>query len=221
MHSVLQSQDSHRSHTVSPRSKASARSSGSGPVDVVIVDHGPRASDGVRMLLARQSGIRVRGVAESGPEALILVRELRPEVCLISTTLESGTWARLASRLKDELTSIRVLLYTEEQPKLVMTALAVIAQADGVVWRHHNPDELAAHMRPRAGRAQRLAPSLAGDEIRAVIDRVEDRDRAIAAMLLQQMHPDDIARKMGISASALRHRRAQLVDSLERSRQTP
>jgi DNA-binding NarL/FixJ family response regulator len=143
VHSVFQPQDSHLSRTVSRRPNQSARSAGFGPVDVVVVDHDPSASDGVRTLLARQSGIRVRGAAESGPETLTLVRELGPEVCLLSTTLGSGAWTRLASHLKQELASIRVLVYSEEQPELVMTALAVISQADGVVWRHDDPDELA------------------------------------------------------------------------------
>jgi FixJ family two-component response regulator len=47
-----------------------------------------------------------------------------------------------------------------------------------------------------------------------LLDRVEDRDRAILAMLLEQIHPDDIAATVGISAAALRRRRTHIIARL-------
>jgi FixJ family two-component response regulator len=46
------------------------------------------------------------------------------------------------------------------------------------------------------------------------LDRVEDRDRAILAMLLERLHPDDIAATVGISAATLRRRRARIMARL-------
>ena len=50
--------------------------------------------------------------------------------------------------------------------------------------------------------------------MRAVLDRVDDRDRAIVAMRLQRTHPDDIAKTLGISARALERRRQSLLKRL-------
>jgi hypothetical protein len=47
-----------------------------------------------------------------------------------------------------------------------------------------------------------------------LLDRVDDRDRAILAMLLEQIHPDDIAATVGISAAALRRRRTHIIARL-------
>ena|ERR1700727_3016142 len=58
--------------------------------------------------------------------------------------------------------------------------------------------------------AGRRVPLLRPEEILTLLDRVDDRDRAMLAMLLQRVHPDDIAQTLGISASALARRRAQV-----------
>jgi FixJ family two-component response regulator len=48
----------------------------------------------------------------------------------------------------------------------------------------------------------------------SMLDRVEDRDRAILAMLQEGVHPDDIAATVGISAATLRRRRARITARL-------
>jgi FixJ family two-component response regulator len=47
-----------------------------------------------------------------------------------------------------------------------------------------------------------------------LLDRVADRDRAILAMLLEHVHPDDIAATLGVSAATLRRRRAHIIARL-------
>jgi hypothetical protein len=47
-----------------------------------------------------------------------------------------------------------------------------------------------------------------------LLDRVDERDRAILAMLLERAHPDDIAATLGFSAATLRRRRRRIVARL-------
>lgn len=49
-----------------------------------------------------------------------------------------------------------------------------------------------------------------------LLDRVADRDRAVLAMLLEHVHPDDIAATLGVSAATLRRRRAHIIARLRR-----
>jgi FixJ family two-component response regulator len=51
-------------------------------------------------------------------------------------------------------------------------------------------------------------------EVIALLDQVEDRDRALLAMLLESSPDDDIAATLGISGAAVRRRRARLLDRL-------
>jgi FixJ family two-component response regulator len=61
--------------------------------------------------------------------------------------------------------------------------------------------------------AERFTEPRLSDTV-ALLDRVEDRDRAILAMLLERVHPDDIAATLGISAANLKRRHARIVARL-------
>jgi hypothetical protein len=89
-----------------------------------------------------------------------------------------------------------------------LARVAVLADADGVARRSTALEQQASVIRHVL--AGRPAPVLRPAEVLTLLDRVEDRDRAMLAMLLEREHPDDIADTLGISASALRRRRAQV-----------
>jgi DNA-binding NarL/FixJ family response regulator len=202
---------------------ARPRSVGSGSadsrlVDVLLVDDDPSASYSLRTLLGAHAGIRVRATAETSAQAFHLAQLLKPDVCLVSARLGSGEWMRFAYRLKGQLEPRRVLICTDERVDPVLEGLAVIARADGIVWRYDDPGKIAARIRRRSDRGPRPSSPLSREVIHAVIDRVEDRDRPIAAMLLLHTPPDEIARTVGIGGSALRLRRTQLIDYLDRDR---
>jgi FixJ family two-component response regulator len=86
--------------------------------------------------------------------------------------------------------------------------VAMIVNGDGLVRRSTAVEQQASLIsQALAGRG---VPVLRPDEVLTLLDRVEDRDRAMLAMLLEHEHPDDIAHALGISASALKRRRAQV-----------
>jgi FixJ family two-component response regulator len=47
-----------------------------------------------------------------------------------------------------------------------------------------------------------------------LLDRVDDRDRAILAMSLERVHPDDMAATLGVSAATLKLRRNRITARL-------
>jgi hypothetical protein len=89
----------------------------------------------------------------------------------------------------------------------------LIAGADGVVRLHTDLERHASPARQAVAGAQRLRDPR-HTEMLTMLDRVEDRDRAILAMLLERVHPDDIAATVGISAATLRRRRAHMIARL-------
>jgi FixJ family two-component response regulator len=54
-----------------------------------------------------------------------------------------------------------------------------------------------------------------------LLDRVDDRDRAVLAMLLERVHPDDIAATLGVSAATLKLRRDRISARLRRPPKLP
>ena len=190
--------------------KAGVMTSGSQarPVAVLIVDDGRDSSYALWALLRWQPGIRICATAAlSG--ALSAAQRERPALCLVPAALGPGGIHQIA-QLAD---APRVLAYTDRRdPSL--EAMALVAGADGVLWRYVDGDELADTIRRVA--AQRGRPmDLTQDAIGRMIECLDDRDRPMASMLLLGTSLDEIARVLGVSATAVRARRAMIVKRLE------
>ena len=65
-----------------------------------------------------------------------------------------------------------------------LACAATVAGADGVLWRYADPEEQASVIR-RAASGEQQFPNLQPNEIHALLDQVDDRDRAIVAMLIE------------------------------------
>jgi hypothetical protein len=98
-----------------------------------------------------------------------------------------------------------------------LAGAAIIADADGVFSRCAGSDDLVAVV-GRATDGEQHFPTLSRDGVLRLLDRVEDRDRAIVAMLLERVPSDDVARTLGISARALELRRESILKDLAGAR---
>lgn len=183
-----------------------------GELDLLLVDDHLAARYSVWALLRFKRGIRTIHTADSSIEAVTLARRHRPHVCLISATLGHGEALTLASKIKQLMHSPRVLIYADAIDAHVAAA-AILAGAHGVLWRYADPQQHARVIR-RVASGEQHFPNLRSDEVRAVLDRVDDRDRPIVAMLLERIPRDEIARTMGISARAVERRRQSILKRL-------
>ena len=163
-------------------------------------------------LLRFRSDVRTIVTASSSLEALMLARCRRPHVVLISATLGRGDGLKLATSLKHLVRPPRVLIFADVVDARLAGA-AFLAGADGLLWRYADTDQQAGVIR-RVVSGELHFPDLRPDAVLALLDRVEDRDRPIVAMLLQGIPPDDVARTLGISARALERRRARIRKTL-------
>jgi DNA-binding NarL/FixJ family response regulator len=181
-------------------------------IDLLIVDDRHAARYSVWALLSWKRDIRVAGTANSSAEALRLADQRRPHACLISATLGQGEALTLASRLKHLIDPPRVLIFADVVDQHLACA-ASLAGADGVLCRYADPEEQVAVVR-RAAAGEQQFPDLQPSEIHALLDQVEDRDRAIVAMLLEHTPPDHIAGLLGLSARSLELRRQGILKRL-------
>ena len=178
------------------------------PVTVLIVDDGRDSSYAFWALLRWQPGIRICATAALRAAVSAVKRE-RPAVCLVPAVLGPRRIHQIAQLAE----APRVLAYTDRRaPEL--EAMALVAGADGVLWRYVDGDELADTIR-RVASGRGRPVDLTQDAIGRLIDCVDDRDRPIASMLLLGTPLGEIARILGISATAVRDRRAVIVDRLD------
>lgn len=186
--------------------EAAARELQPRPVDVLVVDE-DRAAGYSLWALLRWRGVTVR--VATGADALAVVEQERPALCLVS--------AELGARFIFGLTQLpdppAVLVHAVERVE-ELDGVAALAGAAGVIWRYGDPDQLAAAIRSVAAGA-RDAPALASNTLQRLVDRVEERDRPIAAMLLLGIPRGEIARSLGIGERALRTRCWEIVKRLE------
>ena len=183
-----------------------------GELDLLLVDDHLAARYNVWALLRFKRGIRAIHTADSSIEALTLARRHRPHVCLISATLGHGQALSLASKIKHSMHPPATLMFADAIDAQV-TGAAILAGADGVLWRYGDPQQHARVIR-RVASGEQHFPNLRADEVRALLDRVDDRDRPIVAMLLERIPRDDIAQTLGISARAVERRRQRILTRL-------
>jgi DNA-binding NarL/FixJ family response regulator len=196
----------------SPVSRDGPEATRRGELDLLLVDDHFAARYNVWALLRWKRDIRTIDLADSRDEAVALATRRRPHVCLISATLGHGQALTLAFQMKHLKHPPRVLIFADAIDAQ-LTGAVIVSDADGVLWRYADPEEQAGVIRRAATGAQHF-PNLRPDDVLALLDRVEDRDRAIVAMLLRRTPPDDIASTLGISARALRRRRTSILSSL-------
>ena len=179
------------------------------PVRVLLVEDHAAFAHRLTTGLNRQPDVHVCATADNGHDALALMRRLRPEVCLVSASIGFAVALTLTDRLTRVPRPPRVLVYVDGLEPVVCGA-ARLAGADGVIARDAEPQQVARSLtalvdgapnRPRPGRST----------LRQVADLVDEPDRPTVTMLLLGVHPDEIARTVGISARALRSRRRRLI----------
>jgi hypothetical protein len=89
----------------------------------------------------------------------------------------------------------------------------MVASAAGVHGVRTDPEPQASPIRHAVTGIERFSDLWQTDAL-TLLDQVEDRDRALLAMLLERVHPDDIAATLGVSAGTLRLRRTHIIARL-------
>ena len=111
-----------------------------GPVRVLVVDDFPRVRDALMTLLATFGEIEVAGTAANGREALVLARELRPDVVLMDLEMPEMDGYTSTARIVAEGLAAVVILSIYSHPACRARALA--AGAGAFLEKGAAPEEL-------------------------------------------------------------------------------
>lgn len=188
--------------------------SGAADIDLLIVDGKHEASPRVWTTLGCPQEIRIIAAAETIDEAVRVATQRKPQVCVVSGCFSSSDWLGVAHRLRNLDHAPRLLIYGAADSRMICAA--VIADADSVLCRDGDPEELAEVVR-RVAAGEKLFPYLQPNEVLELLDCVDDPDRAIVAMLLEEAHPDDVAGTLGLSARTVRVRIQAILRRLDDS----
>jgi two-component system, NarL family, response regulator LiaR len=136
-------------------------------VRVLIADDHGVVRQGLRMFLSLDPELAVVGEAENGEAALLMARELKPDVVLMDLLMPVMDGVEATKAIRNELPDVEVVALTSVLEDTVVTA-AVRAGAIGYLLKDSEPEELHRAIRGAADGQVQLAPAAAKRLIREV-----------------------------------------------------
>jgi two-component system, NarL family, response regulator NreC len=181
-------------------------------LNVLIVDDHVLFREGLRLLLSKRPGTSIAGEAASGPEAVRLAAELKPDLVILDVAMPEGNGVDAVPLILKAHPETRIIaLSTFEDEKLVSELLA--AGIHGYVLKSSAFAELDAAIGQVLAGHRFLSPSIAdgffsnylasrqpgrtgGD---GLLDVLSDRERTVLRLFCEDKDPKQIAAELGIS----------------------
>jgi DNA-binding NarL/FixJ family response regulator len=185
------------------------------PIKVMIVDDHPLVRVGITTVVNQQPDMVSAAEADSGPRALELFRQHRPDVVLMDLRLRGESGARITSAIRAEFPAARVLVISNyDGDEDIHQALA--AGAMGYLFKSVVEDELVDAIRevnsgrrylPR-GVAEQLSENTSG----AHLTRREDE---ILDLLGKGLGNRELGQVLGVSEDTIKTHLKSLFRKLE------
>lgn len=186
---------------------------------VLIVDDHPIVRSGLRRLLGAEPQLDIAEAA-TGPEAIALFRELRPELVILDLNLPGISGLEVLGRLRIENPKARILVISMYDNPLYV-ARVLEAGARGYVSKNAPPEQiLEAVRRVAAGRPyleHEMAQELAMGNIRPSshpLSQLSPRDVEILRLLADGGSLTEIAEAIGVSYKTVANHCSQLKAKL-------
>ncbi|KRG71101.1 response regulator [Pseudoxanthomonas dokdonensis] len=187
-------------------------------IKVFLVDDHALVRAGMKMILAKEMDIEVVGEADSGEEALPLIRQLRPDVVLCDLHLPGYSGLEVTERIVHGGNECRVIIVSvlEDGP---LPKRLLEAGASGYIGKAGDAEELVRAVRDvargkrylGANVAQNLALSSMGGE-GSPFDALSPRELEVAMLMVQGLRQDDIAKRLSLSAKTVSTHKTRLFD---------
>ncbi len=186
-------------------------------VTCIVADDHPPILDSVSRFLT-EAGFTVVGTARNGVEALALIEETAPRVCLADVKMPVLDGMELARQLHDQGAAVSVLLYSgAADPSLVDAALDV--GAAGLAVKDAPLSDLARAVDAVATGAVYIDPVLGAAMARRGLDlsqrALTSREREVLRMLAGGGSYAEIGTQLFLAADTIRAHAAHAMHKLE------
>ncbi len=194
------------------------------PLTVLIADDHPLFRKGVRALLAGRPGLQLVAEANSGPEAVRMAAQLRPDVILMDLQMPGG----------DGLTAVRQIVMEQPESRIVVLTMfeddesvfaAMRAGARGYVLKDMDDEEIARAIVAVAHGDAIFSPSIAARLIRFFAARptaagtafpeLTDSERSVLRLMARGANNQAIADGLGLSAKTVRNYVSNIFGKLQ------
>ncbi|MES1173268.1 MAG: response regulator transcription factor [Myxococcales bacterium] len=208
----------------SPESAAGdAAPSPTQPLRLLLVDDHPVLRAGLRSLLSAEPDFDVVAEADSGEGAVVLAREVRPDLVLLDFSLPGMTGAEAARAIREEAPLVRLLAISVHDEIAIVRRL-LESGADGYILKRSGCDELVQAVRTVAAGGTYLDPKLprqparpghGRDPLRDLkVEVLSAREAEVARLLAQGLTVKEIAQQLNLSPRTLESYRARAMEKL-------
>lgn len=191
-------------------------------MNILIADDHPVVRQGLKQILALDSGVVVVGEARNGKEALELARTLEWDVAILDYSMPGRSGLELIKDIKREHPKRPVLVLSMHPEELHATRVLKAGGA-GYINKESASAELMVAIRKVMGGgkyvspalAERLAFELAPDKQKPLHETLSDREYRVMWLLASGKPINQIAKEMFLSPSTVSTYRARIFNKLQ------
>ena len=193
-------------------------------IRIVVVDDHPLFRHGLVQLLNSDDGFSVVGEASSAPEALTLVRKLKPHLVIVDLGLKGPGGLELTKSLRAEFPKLPVLVLSmHDEPTYAVRSIR--AGANGYVTKQDALGSVIAAVREVIDGRVYLSPSMASEVISNVVlarrepgsdptNDLSDRELEILERIGKGEEVKSIAKVLHLSPKTVETHRAHIKEKL-------
>jgi two-component system response regulator DesR len=183
------------------------------PITVLISDDELLIRDAIASLLSLEDDIEVVGRAASGPEAVALARQLRPQVALLDLQMPGLDGIGVTEALRTEVPDCACMIVTSHaRPGYLKAALTAGARA--FLSKTTSASVLATAVRTVAAGGRFVDPELAAEAISAGDSPLTAREADVLALAAEGSPVDEIADRVALSSGTVRNYLSSAVTKL-------
>ncbi|MEW8627090.1 MAG: two-component system response regulator NarL [Candidatus Thiodiazotropha sp.] len=181
---------------------------------IVVIDDHPLLRKGLQQLADLSPDIEIIGEADSGPEGINMVNELKPDLILLDLNMPEMSGLEVLAKLKSSESTARVVMLTVSNAEEDVVA-ALRSGADGYLLKDMKPTQLMQKLNEVAEGRVALSPNVAECLARAMqaegardaalstLD-LTDREREILTHISEGESNKVIARALSIAESTVK-----------------
>ena len=194
-------------------------------IRIIVVDDHPLFRHGLVQLLNSDDGFSVCGEASSAPEALTLIRKMRPSMAIIDLGLKGPSGLELTKSIRAEFSKMPVLILSmHDEPSYAVRSLR--AGANGYVTKQDALGSVLIAVREVIGGRIYLSPTMASEVIANVVltkrepganpvDNLTDRELEILERIGKGEEVKGIAKSLHLSPKTVETHRAHIKEKLK------
>ncbi|OXS78329.1 response regulator transcription factor [Domibacillus enclensis] len=162
-------------------------------------------------LLSLEDDMEVVGQAANGEEAVSIVRELQPDICIMDIEMPIKTGLEAAEELKADACKV-IILTTFARTGYFQRALK--AKVSGYLLKDSSSEELASSIRNIMNGRKVYAPELM-DDFYSEENPLTEREKDVLALVAEGKSTGEIAKELELKNGTVRNYISTIFDKLE------